>query len=302
MKFKLELDIPPLGSINYQKPVLCIGSCFAQNIGRRLIDNRFKVVLNPNGILFNPISIGNALLAKNYSEADLVERDEVWFSWQHHSSFSGTSRETVLHGIQREHELLTSTLENSEHSLFLTLGSAWVYEYEGKVVANCHKQPNGQFTKRLLSIEEIVAHLGPILEKSKAKQVVLTVSPVRYVKDGLHNNNLSKATLLLAVKKLCDLVKHVHYFPAYEMVIDELRDYRFFDRDLVHPSEEAIDYVWEAFRKTYFDSQSLEMARAWSNIKSRLNHRILHPDTKTAKSFLSKLADDQRKFETGYFP
>ncbi|PCJ28598.1 MAG: GSCFA domain protein [Flavobacteriales bacterium] len=275
MKFTTPVTIPKSEfNISHQSPLLLMGSCFSQNMEKKLVDNKFNVTINPNGIIYNPISIANTLtrIIKNepYKEQELVQFNNKWVSFHHHGSFSSHDKTECLTQIN-------SSLRNAHqelkacNTLFITMGSAWVYEYENfGIVANCHKIPNKQFCKRLLSVKEILSSFDSIKKELKSINVVFTVSPVRHIKDGLHENNLSKSTLQLAINNLVEQHDNYSYFQAYEIVIDELRDYRFYKNDLVHPTEMAINYVWGKFAETYFNQATTNLNKQIEKIRDQL--------------------------------
>jgi hypothetical protein len=278
--------------IEHQTPLLFIGSCFAENIGKKLIDSKFDVQVNPHGIVFNPISVTNSLTRilnnQTYTLDDLKEHDNKWFSFEHHSHFSAFDRSECLahinHSLAKAHEHLKRT-----KTIFITFGSAWVYETENfGIVANCHKIPQKKFTKRLLTVQEILMALETIKERLKAYRLVFTVSPVRHIKDGLHENNLSKSTLLLAINNWVEQNENSTYFPAYEFLIDELRDYRFYKDDLVHPTALAINYVWEKFSETYFEKSTQDLISEIEKIKTAAKHRPFHFESEAHQSFIQK--------------
>ncbi len=294
MKFKLDFEIPASKQqISIKKPILLAGSCFAEHIGNRLQTSKFNVVLNPNGILFNPISICKSIVdiveESIPSGLDLFEYNGVWYSWQHHGKFNAPTKEVLFERIVKERKEALEQFKNADW-LVITFGSAWVYELKDShhIVANCHKVPQKQFNKRLLTIEEISNACKSILEheKLKNKKILFTVSPVRYIRDGLVENNRSKAHLLSAVHQICSTYSNAYYFPAYEIVLDELRDYRFFEKDMVHPNELAIDYVFEKFVETYVDAETQLFIKNWTEIQLAMHHRPIHPESNQHKEFI----------------
>jgi len=293
IKLTTTVSIPKSSfSISHQKPILLIGSCFAENIGTRLIENKFDVNINPNGIIFNPISVVNTLkrIFKNqlYTAKELVDHNGKWLSLDHHSRFSAIDKEECLSLINNSFVQTHEHLKKSK-TIIITLGSAWVYEYENfGIVANCHKIPNKQFTKRLLSAKEILSAFEAIQEVLKDYNVVFTVSPVRHIKDGLHENNLSKSTLLLAINNLVEQNENYHYFPAYELVIDELRDYRFYKNDLIHPTDLAVNYVWEKFSDSYFNETTNKLNTKIQQLKTASDHKPFNFESKEHQQFITK--------------
>lgn len=278
--------------IQHQTPILLIGSCFAENIGTKLTNNKFDVIVNPNGIIFNPISVVNSLkrIINNvaYLESNLKENKQKWFSFEHHSSFSSFDKKECLQQINNSLKKAHNQLKKTK-TIFVTLGSAWVYEFdEVGVVANCHKIPNKLFTKRLLSVKEILTAFKAINNELKEYNVVFTVSPVRHSKDGLHQNNLSKATLLLAINNLVEQNENYSYFPAYELIIDELRDYRFYKDDLVHPTALAVNYVWKKFSNAYFNESTQKLNLEIQKIKTAANHKPFNFNSDEHQAFIQK--------------
>jgi hypothetical protein len=293
MKLSTEVLIPKSNSlIEHKSAILLIGSCFTENIGIKLTENKFDVNVNPNGIIFNPISVVNSLQRiinhKLYTKKELKEHNQQWFSFEHHSCFSSFDKNDCLTQIN------DSLTEAGEHlkktkTIFITVGSAWVYEHEGGgIVANCHKLPNKEFTKRLLSVKEILTAFTAIKEDLKGFNLVFTVSPVRHAKDGLHENNLSKATLLLAINNLVAQNDNYTYFPAYELVIDELRDYRFYKDDLVHPTDLAVNYVWKKFSDCYFNEATKELNIEIQKVKTAANHNPFNFESNEHQKFIAK--------------
>lgn len=297
MDFRLTFPIPPLPQkINYSHKILLAGSCFAENIGALLHQYAFHAITNPNGIAYNPHSIATMLQrlmqGNAYTEDDLFFYNELWSSWQHHGSFSHTDKQQCLSAINTNFEAAKQYLKQGNW-LIITLGSAYLYKLlsNGLAVANCHKYPNKQFDKILLQPAQIVEewqHLIQQLRKYNPQlNIVLTVSPVRYVRDGLVNNTLSKAILLQAVHALCSTFEHVNYFPAYELVMDDLRDYRFFTDDLVHPNAQAIQYVWEKMVETAFDAETRQLYQQVKQLYTEKQHRPFNTDTEAYKKFLA---------------
>ena len=293
MKFTTPVAIPKSEfNISHQEPILLIGSCFAENIGEKLIDNKFDVTINPNGIIYNPISIVNALTRivndDAYTESELKQVNDKWISFNHHGHFSSFAKPECIAQINTSLHQAYAQLSQCK-TIFITFGSAWVYEYpEIGIVANCHKIPNSQFKKRLLSVKEILSAFYEIREPLKDINVVFTVSPVRHVRDGLHENILSKSTLHLAINNLVEQNNNYHYFPAYEIVIDELRDYRFYNDDLVHPTKTAVNYIWDTLSECYFEKNTLELNATIQKIKTAVNHTPFHFESDVHQQFIVK--------------
>ena len=264
MKLQTIVDIKPAEwKIGYEDKILLLGSCFADSIGEQMAQRRLHVTCNPFGTLYNPLSIAQAinyqLPITNY-QLPLVEYEGLWHSMAHHGSFSRADKQEAEQAVRASIETMQNALQEAT-VVIVTFGTAWVYEMvngtcpNGKwIVGNCHKLPEKEFTRRRLPVEEIVAAWKPLLERYPDKHWLFTVSPIRHIKDGLHENQLSKATLLQAVDQMVNgkcVNGKLHYFPSYEIMLDELRDYRFYADDLVHPSSLAIHYIWERFIDTF---------------------------------------------------
>ncbi|MBR1480495.1 MAG: GSCFA domain-containing protein [Paludibacteraceae bacterium] len=275
--------------------ILTLGSCFADSMAQRMNTCYLQVVANPFGTLYNPLSIAEAIRMADLAPADieaalpLVQHDGLWHSFAHHGAFSSARKEDLVSACTGAIETLRETLAKAD-LVIVTFGTAWIYERNGHVVANCHKLPADTFTRRRLTTDEILATWTPILQHYHDRRWLFTVSPIRHVRDGLHANSLSKAVLLLAVEQLVQNNSNAAYFPAYELLMDELRDYRFYDADLVHPSDTAVQYIWERFTQTWFDEQGRhqldELHRLWLDE----HHRVLHPDSHQARTFAARLA------------
>ena len=289
-------------SITYEDLILTLGSCFAGNIGQKLQDVYFDTDVNPFGVLYNPLSISNSfdLLIQNkpFTEKDIFEYKSMWQSFSHSSLFADTSKEGCLEKINTR---LNSAAENLKKAnvLLITFGTAWIFEEvkSGRVVSNCHKLPASTFTRRRLEVNEIVdvfnCLICNLLNKNPELQIIFSVSPVRHWKDGAAENSVSKSTLLLAANELQEQFANVHYFPAYEIMMDELRDYRFYAPDMLHPSEVAIDYIWEKFCRTYFFESTLKIKKELEQLSADLAHRPLHPESEEFQRF--KSAIDKKK-------
>ena len=294
--FRTVIDVPkPEKQLSYVDKIMLVGSCFADNIGARLKDHKFRTNHNPFGVLYNPFSIKKdieILLDKNrLKEADLHYYNDLWFSFRHHSSFSHPDKQECLERIN------TSLLKASEFLsdagfLFITFGTAWVYERkaDNSIVANCHKLPAGEFNRYLLTVDDIIQNYEQLIDRIRklnpALKIVFTVSPIRHWKDGAINNQVSKSTLILAIHRLMEKYPDVEYFPAYEIFMDELRDYRFYGNDMLHPSETAVDYTWKIFSDTYIDDTSKELMKEIVKINKAKNHRPMNPSTDTYRDFL----------------
>lgn len=297
MQFKTTLTkVPQSFNLDYQQQILMIGSCFAANIGALLQENYFRVKVNPYGIIYNPLSLANSLheivAQKQYTNNDLFFYNELYASFNHHGKFKHTSNNILLDIINKNIIEHNEYLKNTD-ILFCTFGTAFVYEHQEKqqIVANCHKLPSQTFNKRLLSSNEIVAIYVTLIMQLKDInpniKIVFTVSPVRHIKDGLINNNRSKAVLLTAVHELVEQLDCCYYFPAYELLIDDLRDYRFYDNDLVHPNEMAVQYIWNYLIENHLTDKAIfELVVKYNKLKA---HNILFPETISANKHMLQL-------------
>ena len=303
MDFRTQTEITPLNPrLCHSDKVLVMGSCFAEHIGERLARMKFCTLANPYGVLYNPLSIVTGL--ERLIERRPFELEELhefpdggWNTWLHHSQYSKPDKEEALQHINTRFAEAADRLAEAD-VLILTLGTAWVYRLAetGKVVGNCHKVADRQFERERLTAQEIVAELSRILcrtfEINPKLRVLFTVSPVRHLKDGLHGNQLSKATLLLAVDELCrTMPERCYYFPAYEIVVDELRDYRFYADDMAHPSTQAIHYVWECFVEHCIDDEAQRFMSQWEKIARAMEHRPFQPDSEQYKRFMEQTRD-----------
>lgn len=281
--------------INHQSNVLCVGSCFAEHIFDRLSYFKFDTFLNPFGIIFNPVSIAKSLsilLEEDhfFTENDLFQHLGGWHSFQHHGSFSNPSEAMVLEKINDQLTKVRQFLKNAEY-LILTFGTSNVFvsEKTGEVVANCHKVPQKYFIRKELSTDEIILTLDEIIRKYTEAfpllKIITTVSPVRHIRDGLVENQVSKAKLLVALDQLATLHPQMQYFPSYEIMMDDLRDYRFYKKDLIHPNEMAVDYIWEFFSKTFFSTNTIELNAKLDKINMAKAHRPFHPESEEHLKF-----------------
>ena len=296
MEFILPFEISPsIAKINYGQKILLIGSCFTEQIGRQLKELKFDVLQNPHGIIYDPLSIAASLNSyienKIYVEKDLFQHNDLWHSWQHHSVFSGIDKRTVLDNINHAQSQAYQFIKNASW-LIITLGTAYHYKIKesGGFVANCHKVPASGFEKQLMEVEEIILQLSATTGKLRlinaGIKIIFTVSPVRHVRDGLVENNRSKARLIEAVHSIVENNTDAFYFPAYELVIDVLRDYRFYNTDLVHVSEPAIQYVFEKFCDVYFDDHAKKLMQEIQSLKAAIDHRPFQIESIAHKKFL----------------
>ena len=289
--------LPLQPSLKHSDRLLIMGSCFAEHIGGRLSQMKWRTEVNPFGVLYNPQSISEALErlleCRPYTEEELTcFPDGGWNTWMHHSRYSYPDKDEALGAINHSMTAASMMLGQAD-ALIITLGTAWVYRLKEtmQVVGNCHKVPEREFVRQRLTVEEIVETYTALLAQMWAvnpkMRVIFTVSPVRHLKDTLHGNQLSKATLLLAVDELCNRYpEQLHYFPAYEIVMDELRDYRFYAEDMAHPSSQAVEYVWERFVEHMTDHEAQAFIAQWNKIARALAHRPFHPEAEEYKQFV----------------
>lgn len=312
MDLLLPIDIPkPTETIAHHNKIMLTGSCFTEHMSTRMQQIKMQVHSNPNGILFNPLSVVQSLerimQQHQYSTHDLFYLHELYQSWDYHSDFAAVQPEQAVakmnHSIQSAHTFLKSA-----HWLIITVGSAYQY-YDQRSqppipVANCHRAPGTWFEKRLLAIDTIIQALQGLLAQlqtfNPALQIIFTVSPVRHSRDGIIQNNRSKARLLEAIHTLVENNPHCNYFPAYELAIDVLRDYRFYDIDLVHPNYACTQYIWEQFCQHYLSPAAQHTAQLMKDIHSAYQHKIRFPDTQAHQKFkeqyLSKIQQLQQTY------
>ena len=293
----------------YQTSCMFVGSCFTHHIGERMRDLKFKVDLNPFGMVYNPISVLNSLKilqeGKFFTEKDLHNYNNKWFSFSHYTGYSHEDKNICLQKINDRLRDSTLFFQNAGF-LFLTLGTAWVYEWKptGEVVSNCHKLPADNFNRRLLSVEEItdtyIPFLKSLFDEFTGKRLIFTVSPVRHWKDGAVENQRSKSILLLAVHKLVEEFDQVSYFPAYELMMDDLRDYRFYADDMLHIGPVGANYIWEKFQKALIDEESLSLIPVVEKIIRAVNHRPINPESKEYLAFKRKTLEQIRESEKKY--
>ena len=307
MNFRTQVELSGGGNeFRYSDRLMLLGSCFTENIGALLTENKFRCDVNPFGALYNPLSISQALLQimedRRYGQSDLFFAGDLWHSWMHHSSFSAMSMQACLDGINTRLEQSASFLNDCDW-LIVTWGTAYVYLHKetGEVVGNCHKQPDKCFERKRLEVTEIVSSWKNMLETLRIRnpklKVMLTVSPIRHIKDGLHGNQLSKSTLLLAADELCRQCPDCFYFPSYEIMMDELRDYRFYADDMLHPSSLAIEYIWECLGKTFFSESTKVIMKEWQGIKKGLNHKPFNREAEAYRNFIFQMMSKINKLK-----
>ena len=295
--------------ISYPAKIALIGSCFSEEIGNKMAALKLDVLQNPNGILYDPISISDSLFSyienKAIDEEDLIELNGLWHSWKHHSVFSGISKKEVVNAIEASKEHAHHFLKQAK-ILIITFGTAFSYQLKNslKNVANCHKAPPDYFIKILVPIEEMKRDLLSVISALRlfnpGLKIIFTVSPVKHIKDGLEENNRSKARLIEAAHAIAEENEEVIYFPSYEIVTDVLRDYRFFKRDLVHPNEMAVDYVFEKFSNALFDPPAKEIIKEVEKVLSAANHKPFHKESVGHRKFIITQLQNIRRLESLY--
>lgn len=304
----VPLAIPEL-RVSHHDKMMTLGSCFSENIGEKLIYHGFDSVSNPLGVLFNPASICktlNRLIDSQFlSENDFFQHGSLWNSFSCSSVMSNIKLNESLINANKQIESASTHLQQTK-VLMITWGTSWIYEHKksGEVVANCHKLPSSEFVRRRLSVDEIVSDYLQLFErlgKLSSINIILTISPIRHWKDGAHENTLSKAILHLAADELEKRYKNVFYFPAYELMIDELRDYRFYADDFFHPSALAVDYIWERFGDVCFNTETKELANKIAEYRKMKEHRPLHGNTTEYQEFMKK-TEEKRNVLLFYFP
>jgi len=310
LKLQTTIPLKPSGNpIDYHSRLFLVGSCFVENIGAKLEYYKFRTAINPFGILFHSEAIARfleyAVSGKQLSEADLEELQGRFVSFDAHSALSASSAEET---IKLLNEALVETkrqLTQASH-IVITLGTAWGYRHleQDKIVANCHKIPQKAFQKELTSVDAIAATteriLSAITKVNSEAHVIFTVSPVRHSKDGFVENQRSKAHLLAGMHQVLDESQHTVYFPSYELMMDELRDYRFYDRDLIHPNALAVDYIWERFSSVYFSEATQKTMQKVQEIQRGLAHKPFNPDSEAHQRFLRNLEAKKRALQVDF--
>ncbi|MEO9005154.1 MAG: GSCFA domain-containing protein [Ginsengibacter sp.] len=310
MEFILPFQLPPYPfRISYTDKILLIGSCFSEEIGNKMSGLKFNILQNPNGILYDPLSISEALTSyidnKPIIDNDLFELNGLWHSWKHHSVFSGLKKGEVLSKLNQSQSAANRFLANA-NLLIITLGTSYQYHLKqnDQPVANCHKAPSSFFRKILLAIDEITFALLEVLDKIKIfnphVKIIFTISPVKHVKDGLIENNRSKSRLIEAAHTVIKNKENCFYFPSYELVTDVLRDYRFYKSDLVHPNEIAINFVFEKFCDSLLDDANRKTLEKIQNIMSAVNHRPFLKESDAHQKFIQAQLLNIQKIEKEY--
>ena len=295
MMFQTELKLPPSPEkISMSHSILSVGSCFAANMGDRMEQDKFNILVNPFGVIYNPVSlfrlIKSALEDGKPSGDTFVESQGMWYSYDLHSDVAGTDHDSLESNIAEVFSQVNRVAQKADWFM-ITLGTAFAYQRKdtGEIVANCHKIPQKEFDRILLSRKAILAEfelLHALLPENS--QILLSVSPVRHIRDGLDNNSVSKSVLRVTCDALQKTFSNVHYFPAFEIMIDELRDYRFYADDMLHPSKMALEILWERFSSAYFDKDTLSFISEWEKLLRDVNHRPFNPASPEHQEFLKR--------------
>ena len=298
--------------IDYQSKLVLLGSCFAENMAERFEYYKFQTTTNPFGIIFNPLSIENivvnSLNKTYYTDADVFYHNEQWHCYDVHSKLSHSSKDELLKQLNNLIDRTNSELHNASH-IIITLGTAWVYKFNetNKIVADCHKVPQSNFTKVLLSIEDISASLHRIVDSIQSvnpnAKFIFTVSPVRHIKDGFVENNVSKSYLISSIYNVLQvppLGVRGQYFPSYELLMDELRDYRFYADDMLHPNQTAINYIWEKFNDVWMHPETLSTMTLVDSIQKGLQHKPFNPQTQAHLAFIENLEAKKRALQNQF--
>ena len=297
MEFRTPVNITlaPF-AIEPRERMLFVGSCFADNIGRRFVEDKFRATVNPYGVMYNPASIMHTV--KRWTRELVAADSEASDSSSETSDFNSEASDSGSDVRQ--------AISEAPQTAVFTLGTNHVYVLNetGEIVDNCRKRPQRLFTERELSVDECADYLREAVTKLRqinpSVRIIITVSPIRYAKYGFHGSQLSKATLLLAADKLTKEIDNVVYFPAYEIVNDELRDYRFYREDMLHPTDQAVEYIWQRFGETFFSKQTVKFLEEWRPIKAALAHRPFNPEAEEYKKFLEKAKEGERELMERY--
>lgn len=327
MKFRTELHpIPLQKKITLSSKIVLMGSCFSENIGQKLLENKFETLINPFGVLFNPLSVIQLLewimedktgqkLEENL-ENYYIQHDEIFYNYHLHSKIASQDKEELKQIIRKKAKQTFDFLEKAD-TIILTFGTAFMYELmeenngnKKTPISNCHKQPKSLFDKKLIDLETSKTKFENFIHKINSfskkennieKQIIITVSPVRHLKEGLVENNVSKSILSILAHSICqnktEKFENCVYFPSYELVLDDLRDYRFYESDLLHPNAQAIEYIWQKFSETCFDTNTQNFLKKWQKIRSSLAHKPFFSNRKSHQDFIKKLISDLEKLQ-----
>jgi GSCFA family. len=307
MQFRTEIQVKPSPrQISHSDKVLTMGSCFAENISECLGKAGFSVDTNPFGILYNPASLVQSIQRlieeRSFVKSEVFYAQGLYSTFWHHSRFSKDNLSIFLSEVNDRLKESSRFLREA-NILILTFGTAYVYHLKdsGQIVSNCHKQPADHFSRQRLTKEKIVSEWNKLLHGLHSinpnLHILFTVSPIRHWKDGAHKNQLNKAILLLAVEEIIQSNQHCFYFPSYELLLDDLRDYRFYADDMLHPSPQAIEYIWSKFSSSFFSADTKDAIREWKCIQRDLDHKPFHPDSEAYKEFRRKAKEKEKSWQ-----
>ena len=310
MNFRTNIQLQKeRNQIDYSSKLLLIGSCFSENISKKLSYFKFNTSSNPFGILFNPKVIEklitNAINEEEYTEKNIFQLNERWHCFDAHSDLSAVNKNELLKSLNTAIEQTHQQLKNATH-IIITLGTAWVYRFieTDAIVGNCHKVPQKKFLKELLTVDEIVTSLESICalinDVNPKVNIIFTVSPVRHLKDGFVENAQSKAHLLTAIHQVIDKRNKLCYFPSYEIMLDDLRDYRFYNSDMIHPNETAVNYIWEQFKHVWIHENTVSILKKVDAIQKGLAHKPFNPNSEQHQQFLADLDQKTQDLENNY--
>jgi hypothetical protein len=309
LKTKLPIQKEVYNPINYNSKILLLGSCFSENIGNKLSYYKFQTNQNPFGIIFHPKAIEtfitNAINEKEYLSEDVFLLNERWHCFEAHSNVCSSTKEELILKLNTKIKFTKNQLENASH-IIITLGTSWVYRFieTDAIVANCHKVPQKKFLKEILSVDEIIESIEGTIAMLKSINpkitVVLTISPIRHLKDGFVQNQQSKSHLATAIHQIIDPRNKIHYFPSYEIMMDELRDYRFYAEDMIHPTQTAIHYIWEKFIETWLSEDTKLTMQEVESIQKGTLHKPFNEQSEQHQEFLKKLADKKHTLQNQF--
>jgi ribosomal protein S17 len=310
MQLQTHIEIKPFAEkISHTGKIMMLGSCFANSIGERLQNAKFNVCINPFGVIYNPFSIANSmeLLIENaeIAESDLLHHNGLFYNFYYHTSFSATEKQSALDKMNEANRQGSKFLKSAKH-VIITLGSTTAYKYkkDNKIVTNCHKISACEFEKINLKIDDIVRIINRSIQNVRAinsdVNFIFTVSPVRYLGDGAHENQLRKSHLLIAVDEICNANRQCQYFPSYEIMMDELRDYRFYADDMLHPSNIAVDYIWQKFSTAAISAESMIIIDEIKKLSMAKSHRAFNPCSDEHRKFLKACFEKAKHLQTKY--
>jgi lysophospholipase L1-like esterase len=309
LQTKIPLQPQQLDQIDYNSKILLLGSCFVEHIGQKLDYFKFKSLQNPFGILFQPIAIEdlvvNAINEKQYADDNIFFQNEQWHCYDAHSKLSAPLKEDLLNNLNEQIKCTSQQIKKATH-IVITLGTAWIYRHieTDTIVANCHKVPQRKFLKELLSVDEIEASLQSVIalikSVNKNVSIIFTASPVRHLKDGFVENTQSKAHLISAIHQVIEPRYGLYYFPSYEIMMDQLRDYRFYGEDMIHPNQTAINYIWEKFQEVWISKDTYKTMEEVDVVQKGIKHRPFNPNSEANQIFLKNLEEKKMFLQKRY--